>query len=303
MTKIFSQRKRPVRLVSNVATQLCGVMVALSCLAAAQTPTFNIKFRNIVLPGELATVATGINNSGVVVGWYSDSSGVFHGFEISDGVVTTIDNPKGIATLCEGVNSSGQIVGEYTLPNGNNHGFLYDKGTFTDIGVGAISGASGINDRGEIVGGYLKCGLCAQLGFVFDGSTYTTLSVPGSTFTSATGINNSGTISITAANANAIYSAYIFDGTNYTKIDAPGYTDSYASGINNLGEVSITVDKTHGSSEVEYGGVLSKGQYYFFSYDNRKHELTRIGGINDHRQVVGDYETETEISGYAAQAF
>ena len=280
--------------------KVSSAILGLAILSAAQSPSVNIKFKNIVIPGAIATVATGINNSGVVVGWYSDSSGVFHGFSIASGTVTTIDDPKGTATLCNGINSSGQIVGEYTQPDGNNHGFLYDNGTFTDVGIGVISGASDINDKGEIVGGYLKCGLCAQLGFVFDGTTYTTLNVPGSTFTAATGVNNAGKISITAANENAIYSGYVYDGTNYTKIDAPGYTDTYASGINNLGDVSITVDKS--GEEVEYGGVLSQGKYYFFSYDNGKNELTSAHGINDHRQVVGDYETETEISGYAAQA-
>ncbi len=283
------------------STICAGAVLALAVFSAGQSPTVNIKFEKIVVPGALSTTATGINNAGVIVGYDFDTRGVIHGFMMSNGVVSAIDNPKGTATLCEGINSAGQIVGEYTQPNGNNHGFLYENGVFTDVGIGAISGAFSINDNGVIVGGLLKCGLCQQLGFIFDGTTYTTLNVPGSTFTSATGINNQGTISITAANPSGKYSAYIYDGTSYTKIDAPGYADSYASGINNLGDVSITVDKTVGSRQVEYGGVLSGGQYLFFSYRNIQKELTRSAGINDHRQLVGDFETTTQISGYAAE--
>jgi len=276
-------------------------MLTLALISSAQLFAVNIKFKKIVIPGALSTTATGINDAGVIVGYDLDTSGVAHGFMLSNGIVTTIDDPEGTATLCEGINSSGQIVGEYTQPNGNNHGFLYENGVFTDVGLGVISGAFSINDSGIIVGGYLKCGICQQFGFIFDGTTYTTLNVPGSTLTGPTGINNQGMISITSANQGATYSAYIYDGTNYTKIDAPGYTDSYAGGINNLGDVSITVDKTQGTHQVEYGGVFSGGQYYFFSYRNRENELTRSAGINDHRQVVGDFETDTQISGYAAE--
>ena len=82
--------------------KVSSAILTLTALSAAQSPSLNIKFKNIVIPGAIATVATGINNSGVVVGWYSDSSGVFHGFSIASGTVTTIDDPKGTATLCNG---------------------------------------------------------------------------------------------------------------------------------------------------------------------------------------------------------
>jgi probable HAF family extracellular repeat protein len=290
---------------SNVIQKIRRVTIcaalAFTVFTALQSPAAVVKFKKIVVPGALSTTATGINDAGVIVGYYYDVSGVVHGFMLSEGTAMTIDNPKGTATFCEGVNSNDQIVGEYTQPNGNNHGFLYDHGTFTDVGTGTISGVFSINDSGVMVGGFLKCGLCQQLGFVFDGTTYTTLDVPGSSFTSATGVNNQGTIAITAANSNATYSAYTYDGTSYTRINPPGYSNSYAGGINNLGDVSITVDKTEGNQEVEYGGVLSGGEFFFFSYENHQKELTRSAGINDHRQVVGDFETTKQISGYAAE--
>src|SRR5262249_55633584 len=64
------------------------------------------------------TFATGINNSGQIVGYFGDTAGVTHGFVYSGGgSFTTIDYP-GIScpggrcgTFVNGINDSGQIVG------------------------------------------------------------------------------------------------------------------------------------------------------------------------------------------------
>jgi probable HAF family extracellular repeat protein len=279
---------------------LVAVIMLASFAAAAETQPAAIKFEQIDITGALFTTATGINNSDDVVGYYVDASGITHGFMLSGNTVTTIDDPNGTATFCESINSSGAIVGEYTQANGNNHGFLYQNGAFTDIGIGVISGAFGINDQGIITGGFLKCGLCEQLGFIFDGTNYTTVNPKGATFVSVTAINNRNTMVVIVADANANYHSYIYDGTTYTKIDAPGFTDTFAFSINNLGDVSMTVQKAEGSKQISYGAVLHQGQYIFFSYQNRQYELTRSYGINDRLQWVGGFETEKAIGAFAA---
>jgi uncharacterized membrane protein len=47
-------------------------------------------------------------------------------------------------------------VGSYTDAAGNSHGFLLDQGSYTTLDVpGSINTyANGINDSGQIVGGY-----------------------------------------------------------------------------------------------------------------------------------------------------
>src|SRR5947209_13659886 len=79
------------------------------------------------------TQGQGINNAGQIVGDYADASGG-HGFLLSGGVFTTIDEPvaAGNATSAKAINNFGQIVGTYNDAVGV-HGFLLNGGIFTTI--------------------------------------------------------------------------------------------------------------------------------------------------------------------------
>ena len=57
--------------------------------------------------------------------------------------------------------------------------------------IGSFTQAFGINDRGDIVGGYLGAGF---KGFVLSGGIFTTIDVPGSAETNAWGINDRGQV-------------------------------------------------------------------------------------------------------------
>ena len=62
---------------------------------------------------------------------------------------SSIDVPGAFATAAHGINDRGQIVGEYSA--GGLHGFVLDHDTFTTFDVPGTP--TGINNRGEIVGG------------------------------------------------------------------------------------------------------------------------------------------------------
>ena len=101
-----------------------------------------------------ATTATGINNSGQVVGYCNQFNNTpTHGFTLSGG----IDVPGAADTFAFGINDSNQIVGYYySSPDYvGGHGFLRsaDGTTFTSFDVPGASEtrAIGINDSGEIV--------------------------------------------------------------------------------------------------------------------------------------------------------
>jgi probable HAF family extracellular repeat protein len=66
---------------------------------------------------ELRPPPLGINNSGPIVGGYSDGS-TNHGFLLDHGSYTTLDTPGSTD-----INDAGQIVGSYT-DAGGTHGFL-----------------------------------------------------------------------------------------------------------------------------------------------------------------------------------
>jgi uncharacterized membrane protein len=79
-------------------------------------------FTTINGPDASGTEAYGINNSGQIVGNYTDSE-INYGFLLSGGDYTTIDVPGASYTTIFGINDAGQMVGVYVDGNGY-HGFL-----------------------------------------------------------------------------------------------------------------------------------------------------------------------------------
>ncbi|HEY4052731.1 MAG TPA: hypothetical protein VGL74_03260 [Terriglobales bacterium] len=80
-------------------------------------------------PGAVQTVPTSINDSGAVVGYYTDSSGQSHGFLYVNGKWATLNYPKAAGTSLVGISNAGLIVGNANV-NGAQTAFIYQKGTF-----------------------------------------------------------------------------------------------------------------------------------------------------------------------------
>ena len=160
-------------------TQLLGVNAAniaagfyVDAAGNAQGFLLNIgsdTFTGITLPssfGAMSTTATGVNNSGVVVGFYTNGTGT-HGFIDNGGVFTSYDDPNGTNTMFLGLNNDGQVVGSYVDINGETQGLLFDFltnswQTISDpFSSGIVNGfnvdgttVNGINDNGQLVGFY-----------------------------------------------------------------------------------------------------------------------------------------------------
>src|SRR5262245_15225148 len=103
-----------------------------------------------------ATEAFGINDTGQIVGQYSDLGGT-HGFLLSGRTYTTLDASATGDTFAFGMNPTGQIVGSYTNATGT-HGFVLSAIDYTtlDDPLAAFGNtiARGINTTGMIVGYY-----------------------------------------------------------------------------------------------------------------------------------------------------
>src|ERR1022692_1636023 len=134
------------------------VILAFACIAtAADAPKLTFKFRTINHPNALQTSPYGINNSGVIVGYYINQKNAIHGFLLANGKFTNIDDPKSTyGTEPINLNSNGTIVGSYLInSSGNYTAFSYENKKFTDVGPTFCmyyNAAAGINDKGEIVG-------------------------------------------------------------------------------------------------------------------------------------------------------
>src|SRR5262249_48005789 len=146
------------------------------------------------------TLASGINDTGQIVGTYADASGV-HGFLLSGGSYTTLHAPlTPPVTLPPRIHALGQIRGVYFTNHFGDaglHGFLYNKGVYTTLDHPlATDGteAVGINAKGEIVGFYGDSAGNVH-GFLYSNGAYTTLDDPLAAHrTLALGINDKGQI-------------------------------------------------------------------------------------------------------------
>jgi probable HAF family extracellular repeat protein len=156
--------------------------------------------QQIDFPGtNIATVAAGINDDGVIVGSYCpgfaacSAPGSKHGFEDNNGVFTTIDYPGARFTSLYGINNSDEIVGTYTTTA--EHAFTLLSGEFTTIDPpGAKSAiAESINSSGVIVGTFTDTNNQSH-GFKYASGVFTTIDYPKANFTSADGIDDIGEI-------------------------------------------------------------------------------------------------------------
>jgi probable HAF family extracellular repeat protein len=161
------------------------------------------------------------------VGYYLDARAVFHGFLLSGGQYTTLDDPHAgtgagtlQGTIPTGINASGVITGYYIGPNNDFHGFLLSQGQYTTIdepnaAPGPFLGTEtlDINAFGQIVGNYETANLVLH-GFLLANGQYTTLDDPNAgtgalqgTFPS--GINASSKIVGQYTDANGLYHGFL----------------------------------------------------------------------------------------------
>ncbi len=124
--------------------------------------------------------AQGINNNGLVVGFYNTDGAHDHGFlyNTATSSYTLLADPNVsnlFFTQFLGINDHNEAVGYYQTNDGSQHGFLYNIATstytFLDDPNIATSGTqitqiTGINNAGEIAGFYVDGSSGLQRGFV-----------------------------------------------------------------------------------------------------------------------------------------
>jgi probable HAF family extracellular repeat protein len=165
---------------------------------ANATPGFirvnNNSFVTINAPsGPNVVNAQGINNKGLVVGFYQGTDGQVHGFML---------NAKGVKTGT----LTGTAIADPTIPNVPGE----PGATFV------FSQVLGINDKGIAVG-YYGDSTTSQHGFIYDTRTgqYTFLDDPSEAFnngvevTQITGITNSGEITGFYSDANGVFHGFV----------------------------------------------------------------------------------------------
>jgi len=122
----------------------------------------NGHFTELVPPGGKNVTATGINNNGDIVGFFTASNGAVVSFLRKDEHYSEFDFPHSTNTSAFGVNQYDQIVGVYVDSANKMHGFLLSsplhnakwRSIDDPNGVGTTT-INGLNDKGQLVGFYV----------------------------------------------------------------------------------------------------------------------------------------------------
>jgi uncharacterized membrane protein len=228
--------------------------------------------------------ALGINSLGEIVGGYTDASAVTHGYLLSGGKYTTLDDPNAVGfTDALGINARGDIVGGYRDAS-QQHGFLLSKGRYTtvdDPNANGFTFAQGINAHGDTVGIYVDASF-TEHGFLLSGGQYTTIDDPNG-ITHHLAINDRGEIVGSYLDAKSNEHGFILSNGQYTTLDAPSAVLTEVDGINDFGEIVGRYDLASGH---DHGFLLSSGKYTTVD-DPKGLDGTDAFGINDLGKIVG----------------
>jgi hypothetical protein len=223
--------------VYNTESPFIGFLVDFSNTDGVATETFGA-VQNY--PGSTTSSPLGINNSGQIIGQYTDSAGNYHGYVLSDGNFKAINVPfqGAVNTDPQCINDEGDIVGLWGPSL--QQGFEETGGVYSVIQFpgATITFPFGINDSGDVVGVYIGEG--TNLGFELSGGVYTTIQVPGSSATFATAINNSGEIVgwYCPTSACDAQEGFILKGGVYSKIAVPEATSTIPYNLSDAGLIA-----------------------------------------------------------------
>jgi probable HAF family extracellular repeat protein len=194
------------------------------------------------LPGGAWSAASGINQSGQVVGESATPTG-FHAFLYSQGQMTDLGTFGGPYSGALAINNRGQIVGNAsTTGNAASYAFLYSNGSMHSLGTfGFGSIATDINDNGQIVGACTMSDSIEHAFYYSDGVMRDLGALPDE-YTRAMAINNRGDAVGFSSRAGQNHSFIYTDGTKYDleSLLAPGsagWTFQYVYDINDSGQI------------------------------------------------------------------
>jgi len=252
-------------------------------------------------PAQSEVLATGINNSGTVVGYSNNAdSGTAGagGFVFENGAIITMPGADGGSGDALGINNAGEVVGQF----GGEYAVEYvNYVTPLDVGVivGGPSVAYAINDAGIIVGASVNVRSLTKQAFLCNDSIIVqpvSLGTLGGHMSAAYAINLAGTVAgISNTTGDNAQHAFSYSNGAMTDLGTLGGGTSGAYGINSAGTI------------VGFATTAGDATQHAFSYANGvMTDLGTLGGatatataINASGTVVG-YST---TSGGAQHAF
>jgi hypothetical protein len=213
-------------------------------------PYARAKYQKIMFPGSAQTRLTGLNNTGVQVGFWSGRTGRIAGWYLSSGQFHSVafpaaGNASSPVNELLGVNDHDVAVGFYTDAKGLDHGYTYNIATkaFTTVtvpGAGSVVAAA-INNAGSVAGFFTDQAGRTE-GFVLQpGGQLSVLVFPRASQTTATGINDAGEVVGDYQLAGAAAGTHGFTWTSargFAAVDGPGgAVNTSIIGVNDAGDL------------------------------------------------------------------
>jgi probable HAF family extracellular repeat protein len=287
-----------------------------------------LKFTSLHFPGARITEAAGINIHGQVVGsWQDSTTGLGHGFVLSDGVYRSFDVPGARGTYPQDINDDGVIVGAYDLPSHDvqvcceTHGFvLTPEGRLSTITFPGVLGLpvtwlAGINNSGQIVGGYSEfdesiADTRGVHGFLFEDGVFTQIDFPEPaprvhrSVTFATDINDAGDI-VGGYNDDDAFETrrgYILRDGAFSRFDAPQSAMTDLFGINNVGDIVGEYQDQNGLFSFVFSRKGGFQTLALTGKDKRQISFLLAREINDSGQIVGSYSNSQAGRGLNANS-
>ncbi len=204
---------------------------------------------------------------------------------------TTVDYPGATATRLIGLNDNFEMVGHYILPGQVRHAMRYSRGIFTPLDPTGLlgmnpSGATQINNRGQITGWYTAAG--KRHGFLYQNGVVTTLDYPGSISGQANGVSDEGVVIGQFQDPSGTIHGYIYKEGVFTQLDFPGAVDTIPYYINARGDIAGEWDPS--LTVIGHGFVLTgTGEWISFDAPGAPENSTLAIGISDQQQILGAY--------------
>ena len=262
-------------------------LLSLAVLLLASVPLALAQgtYTQFDVPGALATLGSGIDTAGDIVGTYYDASSNSYGFLLSGGTYTTVDYPGSTDTQLSGINDMGQIVGQTRNPNS---GFLYDvqNQTFTTVIYPNANYVFpyAINNAGTIAGAAVY-GAGQFIGFELNGSAYRHVLPLRTSQSEVFGITASGRLFGQAFGKNRTLN-FSFANGKYSLRLIPNAPGAVVNGVNPAG--TALVGYYNPSSGVTAGFLYQTGTLQTLQFPGSS--FTAAFGIDAAGEVVGFFE-------------
>jgi probable HAF family extracellular repeat protein len=258
-----------------------------------------------------SSIGYGINDSGAIVGFAGSTPGTGQpgAFLYSGGVFSYPSYPNSFGTFAFAINNAGQLAGTYLDSLGNQHAFISTGANYQNIDPPVdpsqlFATATSINNHGQVLVNNLNLDL-TNSNFLYANGQFSPLSaIPASGY--ASGINDAGKIPGTTTDSSNVPHGFLLQNGQLTQIDdpnagtAPFFNGTRVNGINNNGVVvgfySDANNNTHGFIDDDGSFTtfdVPGADTWDFSKPFRPNG-TRIWGINDQGQIVGDYFFKTD---------